>query len=756
VGTPRKPSVGSSLTRVEGLGKVNGSTKYIADLNFPNQLFGGTVRTKLPRGRVRAVVFEPGIPWKEFTVVTASDVPGANAIRCLVADQPCLVDKDFMHAEEAVVLLAHPDPAMLHKGLAAVTLHEEASTPVLSLDDAAAGTEIIHGTDNNLKKFVIDKGCVDEVWSTAFKIVEGEYRTGAQEQMYIETHGVIAVANKKDGVTIWGSLQCPYYVQKALMEVFNLPPEKTRVVQTETGGGFGGKEDYPSILSAHAALLALKSGKPVKMIYDRREDMAATTKRHPSRTRHRTAIDRDGKLLAMEIEFILDGGAYTTLSPVVVSRGGLHAAGAYCCPHVRVKTRAVATNTPPHGAFRGFGAPQSLFAVERHMEKVARAAGLTSEEFRRRNFVHTGEQMSTGQTVRDCVDLDVLLQRALEASDFVKKRERFSVENKVSPLKKGIGLSVFMHGAGFTGSGESYLGSVAAVEATADGKFRALAANTEIGQGKNTVFTQIVADALHVDPSFVEVAQPDTKFVPNSGPTVASRSTMIVGKLLQDAAIGLRQTLVQGGYVGKEFSSEELSKAAARYVKKFGRLKNYAEFQLPAHINWDDVNYRGDAYSTFAWAVYVAEVEVDSRTFEARVTNFTALQEIGRVVNPTLAAGQIEGGVTQGIGYALYENCIYKNGRMINNQMSNYIIPTSYETPPIQVLFEEVPCPWGPGGAKGIGELPLDGPAPAIINAVENAIGVPVDQIPATPEVIMKAMLSREKNSDLKSNGGVQ
>ena len=207
------------------------------------------------------------------------------------------------------------------------------------------------GDDNVFKKFLVDKGNVDDVWSKADFIVEGEYETGAQEQLYIENNGAIAMANADDGVTVWGSMQCPYYVHKALIKLFGLPEEKIRVIQTETGGGFGGKEEYPSMIAGHAALLAWKSGKPVKMIYDRAEDMVATTKRHPSRTRHKTAVTKDGKLLAMEIDFVIDGGAYCTLSPVVLSRGTIHAAGPYFCPNVRIKSTAVATNMPPHGAF---------------------------------------------------------------------------------------------------------------------------------------------------------------------------------------------------------------------------------------------------------------------------------------------------------------------------------------------------------------------------------------------------------------------
>src|SRR5579863_3177603 len=234
----------------------------------------------------------------------------------------------------------------------------------------------------------MEKGNVDTAWDAADFIVEGEYETGAQEQLYIEPQGIIAQASAADGVTVWGSLQCPYYVHKALVRLFGLPKELVRVVQTETGGGFGGKEEYPSMIAAHAALLALKSGKPVKIIYDRAEDMAATTKRHPSRTRIRTAVDKRGKLLAGEIEFTLDGGAYKTLSSVVLSRGAIHAGGAYYWPSVRIRAKAVATNAPPHGAFRGFGAPQSLFALERHMDRIAQVVGLSPAETRRRNFLH--------------------------------------------------------------------------------------------------------------------------------------------------------------------------------------------------------------------------------------------------------------------------------------------------------------------------------------------------------------------------------
>ncbi|MBD0369617.1 MAG: xanthine dehydrogenase family protein [Pyrinomonadaceae bacterium] len=731
--------IGKPMPRKEGREKVTGRARYIDDITMPGMLFGATVRSPVPRGRIKEIRFDPQIPWDEFTIVTAQDVPGSNYVALIVNDQPYLADRLVNHAEEPVLLLAHTDKYLLEEARRAVRLEIEPLPPVFTLDESDEKKEIIWGEDNVFKSFLVEKGNVDDVWAGADFIVEGEYRTGAQEQLYIETNGVIAVANPEEGVTVWGSMQCPYYVHKALIKLFNLPEDKIRVVQTETGGGFGGKEEYPSMIAGHAALLAWKSGKPVKIIYDRAEDMAATTKRHPSRTRHRTAVTRDGRLLGMEIDFVVDGGAYATLSAVVLSRGTIHAAGPYNCPNVRIRSRAVATNVPPHGAFRGFGAPQSIFALERHMNKVARAVGLSPEEFRRRNFIREGETTATSQVIREAVDMQRLVERAFELSDYRDKQERFARENESARVKRGVGFASFMHGAGFTGSGEKYLQSIVGAEATPEGRVRILAANTEIGQGTNTIFAQIAAEALGLDFEQIEVAQPDTANVPNSGPTVASRTTMIVGKLVESAALSLRQTLQNSKLLADSYSPEDFSRACRDYLAKYGQLKSFSQYKQPAEIDWDDEKYRGDAYGAFAWAVYVAEVSVDTLTFEARVEDFVAVQEVGRVINPTMAAGQIEGGVAQGIGYTLFENVVWRGGRMINNQMTNYIIPTTADIPPIRVHFEEMPYEHGPGGAKGIGELPMDGAAPAILNAIENATGLELNQIPLMPEQLMEA-----------------
>jgi CO/xanthine dehydrogenase Mo-binding subunit len=759
----RNRIVGKSVPRKEGHDKVTGRSQYVDDMVLPNMLFGATVRSQIPRGRIKKITFGPGIAWDEFVIVSGQDVPGKNCISLIGDDQPCLANEFVNHPEEPVLLLAHPDRHLLPKAVESVSIEYEPLPAIFTIEESERRTEIIWGEDNVFKTYLIEKGNVDCIWEKADHIVEGEYSTGAQEQLYIENNGMIASFDAVQGITVWGSLQCPYYIHKALIGLCNLPAEKVRVVQMETGGAFGGKEEYPSMIAAHAALLAMKSGRPVKIIYDRMEDMAATTKRHPSRTRHRTAVSKDGKILGGEIDFTIDGGAYLTLSPVVLSRGAIHAGGPYHWPSVRIRAKAIATNAPPHGAFRGFGAPQSLFAMERHMDRIAREVGLSPVEIRRRNFLQPGQTTTTEQVVREPINLEKLLDRGLEVSDYHSKKLRFAKENQYGSIRKGMGIAAFLHGAGFTGSGERYLSSVVGVEGCADGSVRVLVSSTEFGQGTKTVLSQIAAEALHLPYERVSMAQPDTAEVPNSGPTVASRTVMVVGKLVQSAALGIRQTLISSNLLREIYTAEEFRAACQQYVATHGQFRSWSRYEPPSDIFWDDQKYRGEAYAAFAWAVYVAEVTVDLTTYSVSVDDFVALQEVGKVLHPLLARGQIIGGIAQGIGFSLYEKVVWQGGRMQNSQMTNYIMPTSSDLPPIRVFFEELGNIYGAYGAKGIGELPMDGPAPAIVNAVEDALGIPFDSVPLLPEDIMDRLVSEELagspqrgRSGVGSRGGIR
>jgi len=726
--------VGASAPRKEGVDKLLGRARYVDDIEREGMWYGTTIRSTIPRGKIRSITFDESVDWSEFAVVTAADVPGDNHIQLIVADQPCLAEGEVNHCDEAIVLLAHPDKHKLRKAAEGVRVEYEPLPAIFTIEESERKDQIVWGTDNLMKNFLLEKGDVDSAWASAAHIIEGEYRTGAQEHLYIENNGIIAEWSDEAGVTVWGSLQCPYYVHKTLIKIFHLPDDKVRVVQTETGGAFGGKEDYPSTLASHAALLAMKSGHPVKMVYDRMEDLAATTKRHPSRTRHRTALDKDGKLLAMEIDLATDGGAYATLSSTVLSRATLHAPGPYSCPNVRIRSSAWATNSVPYGAFRGFGAPQAIFAMERHMDEIATALSIDPVELRRRNFLHEGNTTATEQLMREPIMMDQLLDRILRESDYYARRARFAIENPANSIKRGIGIAAFYHGSGFTGSGERILNSLAGVDVTVEGKVRVLVSNTEFGQGTNTVLTQVAAEAIGIDYDDIVMAASDTGLVPNSGPTVASRTVMVVGRLIERAGLQLVTMLREHAGLGERYTPDEFFAACGRYRAQRGEVVSLVRYEAPPGIFWDDQKYRGEAYPSYAWSIHMAQVAVDMVTFSAEVEEFWAVQEVGRVLNPVLATGQIEGGIAQGIGYALYEKVVLQNGHMANNQMTNYIIPTAEDVPPIHVFFEEIPFRYGGYGAKGIGELPHDGPAPAIVNAIKDATGVSFHAIPLLPE----------------------
>ncbi|OGH59076.1 MAG: hypothetical protein A3G34_01980 [Candidatus Lindowbacteria bacterium RIFCSPLOWO2_12_FULL_62_27] len=742
--TPAYRWVGHNPPRKESLEKVTGSAKYLDDLKFEGCLHGKTVRSTVPHGRIKKISFEPGVPWDEFTVVTARDIPGKNVVSLIELDQPFLADGLVRHMAEPVVLLAHPDKGMAEKAVKRVHIEYEELPAILTIEESLAGGNIQYGKDNIFKKYHIQKGDPESVWPKADVVIEGEYWTGPQEQLYIEPQGVVAVASPTGGVTVWGSMQCPFYVHKGLKPLFNLPDDRVRVIYTVTGGGFGGKEEYPTLPAGHAALLSWKAGgRPVKIVYDRMEDMWATTKRHPCKTRVKAAFTKDGKLLALKVDATMDGGAYVTLSTVVLSRGTLHAFGPYACDHVVIDTRAVFTNSPPYGAFRGFGAPQTIFPLELHLHRAACELGIEPHELRRRNLLHQGDRMATGQVMQEETGLEGLMWKAMDESKYLEKTKAYREHNRSSTrIKKGVALALFFHGAGFTGSGEVFLDSKAGLELTRDGAVRILSANTEIGQGSFTTHSQIVAEELRIPYEMVEVAVPDTAVVPNSGPTVASRTCMVVGELLRRAASDLKEVLVKSGALaGNGHTPSEFRAAAGKYLQRFGELKVYSKYKPPPDVSWDDKTYTGSAYAAYAWACYVADLEIDMATYQAQMKDFVAVQEVGRVIHPVIAAGQIEGGVAQAIGWALYEDVALKQGVMQNCQLTNYILPTTADTPPIRVFFYENPYQNGPFGAKGLGELPMDGPAPAIAAAVAFALGDRIiPRIPILPETILDAI----------------
>jgi CO/xanthine dehydrogenase Mo-binding subunit len=716
---------GANPLRREGPDKLTGTAKYADDLVVPGAWFGATVRSTEPHARLIGVELDDAFDWKRVVVVTAEDIPGENVVSLIDDDQPVLVPigGEIRHQAEPCALIAAPDRATLREAKRHARLSTERLPAVF--DPLAS--------DRQFAEYTVARGDAAGAMAAADLVIEGTYRVGHQEQLYIENQAMIASPREDGGVTIHGSLQCPYYIHKAMKRALAMGDELAVVVQAETGGGFGGKEEYPSIIALHAALLALKCHRPVRMIYDRHEDISATTKRHPAVVRYRTGVSGSGELVAQEIEVIMDGGAYCTLTPVVLSRGVLHAGGPYRCENVRITGRAMATNTPPNGAFRGFGAPQTEFAAEMQVNRVAEALDSSPLDLRRRWVYREGDTTPTGQVLRESVAGIEVLEAAAQASVFdraqAQTRAMREARTDGARLASGVGLALAWHGAGFTGSGEARMRSVASVELTDDGRIRVLTAQTEMGQGTKTIFPQLVAEALGVEVEEVELAPQDTSIVPDSGPTVASRTAMVVGGLIIRAAERLRATV------------EEQSGApfAAAY-RTAGPLRVDERFTPYPGEPFDDKAYTGDAYPAFGWAACVVRVDVDLDTGEVAVRDCVAADDAGRIIHPVLAEGQVEGGTLQAIGYATIEEMKLVDGRYLNDRLATYLIPTALDAPRIQSILVEKPFSGVPHGAKGIGELPMDVGAPAVVAAIHDATGVWIHDLPATPERIVAAL----------------
>ena len=711
--------------RREGPAKLAGTAKYADDLVFPGAWFGATIRSTEPHARLDAIELDEAFDWKRVVVVTAADIPGDNIVSLIDEDQPVLVavGDEIRHQAEPCALIAAPDRATLREARLHVRLRTERLPAVF--DPLLSDREFAH--------YTVESGDAAAAMATATVVVEGTYRVGHQEQLYIENQAMIAVPREDGGVTVHGSLQCPYYIHKAMKRALAMGDELAVVVQAETGGGFGGKEEYPSMIALHASLLAMKCHKPVRMIYDRHEDISATTKRHPAVIRYRSGVSETGELVAQEVEVVMDGGAYCTLTPVVLSRGTLHAGGPYRCPNVRIVGRAMATNTPPNGAFRGFGAPQTEFAAEMQINRIAEALDASPLDLRRRWVYREGDTTPTGQVLHESVGGPDVLEAAAEAAAFdrtqAQTRAMREARTDGARTATGIGLALAWHGAGFTGSGEVKLASVASVELTDDARIRVLTASTEMGQGTKTIFPQLVADALGVEFGEVEIAPQDTSIVPDSGPTVASRTAMVVGGLLIKAAETLRRRVEDR--TGRPFADS---------YREAGPMRIDEQFVPYPGEPFDDKTYRGDAYPAFGWACAVAKVDVDLDTGEVSVRDCVSADDIGRVIHPVLAEGQVEGGTLQAIGYATIEEMKLVDGRYLNDRLATYLIPTALDAPRIRSILVEKPYSGAPHGAKGVGELPMDVGAPAVVAAIHDATGVWIHDLPATPERVLAAL----------------
>ena len=730
--------VGQGVVRADGPAKVTGAALYVDDLRPDGCWYGATVRTRAAHARVANVRFAAGFDATGIALVTAKDIPGENIVELMTADQPALADGLVKHTAEAIALVAADTRERALEAARNVVFDETPIEPLFDPEIARGHATRLFGDDNVFSHIVLRHGDADALFDAPPQgavVVEGVYTTGLQEQLYIEPQGMLAEPRPDGGLTITGSMQCPFYIVDALKTV--LGHDRFNVVQAATGGGFGGKEEYPSLVAIHACLLALKTGRPIKLIYRRDEDLWATTKRHPMRARYRSVVDTaSGKLLAQTADILFDGGAYNTLSPVVNSRGVIHAFGPYVCEHTRAEALMVATNTPPNGAFRGFGAPQVQWAAERHMDRIARALGMDPVAVRRVNLYRDGDVTPTGQTLHDVGAQQVLeaaLERAQRPLPESLARVRPGGGGSAARLAPGRGVALAWPGCGFTGNGEARLMGKADVALEGDDVVIYIS-STDIGQGTETIFPQIVADTLGYPLARVSNAPHDTAQVPDSGPTVASRTAMVVGRVAQRAAQALDVLLTAEVGPGGTFAERVARRTSA------APLRAHAEYQ-DAGLQWDPKTYQGDAYPTFGWCAVVVDLDVDLDTGEVLYRRLVQATDVGRALNPVLCSGQLEGGALQALGYATSEEVVLDaQGGMRNNRLTNYIIPTALDAPEMETVLIEIPFAEGPFGAKGIGEIPHDVPHAAVAQAIEAATGAVLDRLPMVPERVMTAM----------------
>ena len=618
-------------------------------------------------------------------------MPGDNNVNIVMDDTPVYARETVEYIGEPIGMVCGPDETVCEDILSRIEVEYEELEPMLDLRKA----------DEVFFNYEYEKGDIDRAFAEADKVYTEEFETGYQDQTYLETQGMMAEPEEGGRMFVHGSMQCAYYVHGAVMRALNCGPADVHVHQDVTGGGFGGKEAFPSILGCQVAVAAKKCGKPVRCVFDRREDLEFTSKRHPSLCTYKVAV-KDGKVTAMDIDVKFNGGAYTTLSAVVLQRGIICADGVYSIENLHVHGRALKTNTTPCGAYRGFGAPQTFFAVEMMMDHIAKDLGVDTLEFKEAHMVKQGDATSTSGKYHFPVPLPAMIDEVNNACGLRAKHKEYA-KPQTGRYRKGIGFSMHFHGAGFTGSGErDIIKAVARLHKYKDGTVEILASNGEIGQGLRTTFPKIVAHELNIPLEKVFYDHPDTSRVPDSGPTVASRSLMTVGELLRRAAIKLRTEWEEG----KDQIVEE------RFVEP--------DFMIPFYLD----KFRGDAYPTYAWGAQAIEVEVDTYTGITKILGAYASFDVGTPMDYNIVMGQMEGGFLQGIGYASTEFMNYDNkGRIRNNSFSDYLIPTAVDVPVLNCQLHVEEYPFGPYGAKGAGELPLVGAAPAYVEAIEQALG---------------------------------
>ena len=746
--------IGKGERRVDGLGKVTGRAKFAADYNAGHQLYGKVLRAEHPHARILRVDTAAARRLAGVeAVLTAQDIPGEKAIGIVVKNQAILASDKVRYLGDGVALVA---AATREIAEAAQRLNKVDYEPLPVVSDPEEALEPdaprIHGEDNTFVHHKVRRGEVAKGFAEADFIIERKFRTPCIEHSYLEPEAALAEPGEHGGVVVTGSVQNLFSTRRSVAAALKLDLNRVEIIQATLGGSFGGKDEVMTSMCCRAALLALATGKPVKMVNTREESMLESYKRHPYVLYYKWGAKQDGSITAMEIKCIADGGAYASMSPFVTWRSVVQASGPYYCEHIKTDVYAVYTNNNYTGAMRGFGSPQVNFAIESMMDELGEKVGKDPLEIRLQNGFKDGAITATEQRLTHKVSLCEVLTKAAEALDFTAKWKAYRSAPD-APKKRGIGLACSYRGVSLGAEGVDAAGAIVSVQT--DGSVIVSSGITDMGQGAQTQMSQIAAEVLGISMNRIRFLNTNTSRVPDSGPTVASRGTIMGGSAARNAAQIVRSTLLEVGADMVKASPETCDLADDHLVDKGSgkRLASFAELAAECfhrgkpmyglgwhkapHTSWHEEEGKGDAYFTFVYGANVAEVEVDTGIGKVDVLDFVSCHDVGKAINRNSVLGQFYGGVAMGLGYGLLEEFDYEEAVPKQLNFDEYLIPTAMDVPKIRAIIVENADAAGPFGAKSIGEPANELAAPAVVNAIYNATGKRVCEIPATLERVL-------------------
>ena len=750
--------IGTLQIRPDAIEKVTGEAIYTDDLTFEGMLFSAVHRAGVPSAIVKSIDVEkarqlPGV----VSVLTWQDIPGEHNHGLVIYDWPVMVGvgERVRYVGDAIAIVA-AETQEIAKAAADLVEVTYDMQPVISDPVQARQPEAqsLHAKGNLLKHIKVRKGDPEIGFAESDIVMEHTFHTPSTDHLFMEPECSIAVPLANGRMEIYVGAQIPYQDREQVARALGWPQERVRIVGQLMGGGFGGKEDIAGQI--HAALLANVTGRPVKLLFDRHESLIVHPKRHATQINVKLGAKKDGTLVAAKTELYGDTGAYASLGEKVLTRATTHSAGPYTIKHVHADCYAMYTNNPPAGAFRGFGVLQSAFAFETMMDMLAEKLGMDRIDLRRKNALRVGDETSTGQIMREsaglveCIDkveAELLRTTGLAKADLFKPRRVPGAEH----LIRAWGFASAFKNTGLGGGADDTSG--AEVELYDDGSLQVRSAAAELGQGLVTIMQMMVAEEFSLPAKRVRVLVMDTDLTPNGGPTTASRQTYVTGNASRLAAQTLRNAIAAVMAEKYDLSPEKIGFSeqgvhvngqviplgqVSAEMRATGRIpRALYEYHAPTT---KPLGQGGDMHVAFSFASQATEVEVNSLTGEVRVVRVISANDVGRAINPLGLHGQVEGGVVMGVGHALLENFITKDGYVVTDRMSRYRIPSIVHTPEITSIVVEDPTKDGPYGAKGVGEIVLIPTPPAITNAIYNATGVRFDRLPVDQEQILQAM----------------